>query len=106
MYCGHLRSRARLRCCAFRRYTEWPKPQPERRFTLLYDKVYRQDILREAWQRVKLLRRRAVSGRSGTGTQEPAVRTALVSRVQYTEARTAGKTRPLVSQSIKINKCQ
>ncbi len=29
------------------------KQQPERRFTLLYDKVCRQDILREAWQRVK-----------------------------------------------------
>jgi RNA-directed DNA polymerase len=29
------------------------KQQPERRFTLLYDKVCRQDILQEAWQRVK-----------------------------------------------------
>ena len=29
------------------------KQQPERRFTLLYDKVGRQDILQEAWQRVK-----------------------------------------------------
>ena len=29
------------------------KQQPRRRFTLLYDKVCRQDILREAWQRVK-----------------------------------------------------
>jgi RNA-directed DNA polymerase len=29
------------------------KQQPERRFTLLYDKVYRRDILREAWRRVK-----------------------------------------------------
>jgi len=29
------------------------KQQPERRFTLLYDKVCRQDILHEAWQRVK-----------------------------------------------------
>jgi hypothetical protein len=29
------------------------KLQPERRFTLLYDKVCRQDILQEAWQRVK-----------------------------------------------------
>ena len=29
------------------------KQQPKRRFTLLYDKVCRQDILREAWQRVK-----------------------------------------------------
>jgi RNA-directed DNA polymerase len=29
------------------------KQQPERRFTLLYDKVCRQDILREAWHRVK-----------------------------------------------------
>ena len=29
------------------------KQQPERRFTLLYDKVGRQDILQEAWQGVK-----------------------------------------------------
>src|SRR3989442_11745930 len=29
------------------------KQQPERRFTLLYDKVCRQDILQEAWRRVK-----------------------------------------------------
>ena len=29
------------------------KQQPRRRFTLLYDKVCRQEILREAWQRVK-----------------------------------------------------
>ena len=29
------------------------KQQPERRFTLLYDKVYRRDILQEAWKRVK-----------------------------------------------------
>src|SRR5437867_1746344 len=29
------------------------KQQPERRFTLLYDKVCRQDILQKAWQRVK-----------------------------------------------------
>jgi len=29
------------------------KQQPERRFTFLYDKVCRQDILQEAWRRVK-----------------------------------------------------
>ena len=29
------------------------KQQPKRRFTLLYDKVCRQDLLLEAWQRVK-----------------------------------------------------
>ena len=29
------------------------KQQPERRFTLLYDKVCRRDILQEAWKRVK-----------------------------------------------------
>jgi hypothetical protein len=29
------------------------KQQPERRFTLLYDKVCRRDILQEAWRRVK-----------------------------------------------------
>lgn len=29
------------------------KQQPQRRFTLLYDKVYRPDILEEAWKRVK-----------------------------------------------------
>src|SRR5271167_25836 len=29
------------------------KLQPERRFTLLYDKICRLDVLEEAWQRVK-----------------------------------------------------
>lgn len=29
------------------------KQQPERRFTLLYDKISRSDVLREAWKRVK-----------------------------------------------------
>jgi retron-type reverse transcriptase len=29
------------------------KQQPERRFTLFYDKVCRWDILQEAWQRVE-----------------------------------------------------
>jgi RNA-directed DNA polymerase len=29
------------------------KRQPERGFTLLYDKVYRRDVLQEAWRRVK-----------------------------------------------------
>lgn len=29
------------------------KKQPERRFTSLYDKIYREDILEEAWKRVK-----------------------------------------------------
>ncbi len=29
------------------------KRQPDRKFTLLYDKIYRPDIVQEAWQRVK-----------------------------------------------------
>jgi len=63
------------------------KQQPKRRFTLLYDKVCRQDILQEAWQRVKSNKgaaglddvehrrdtgvwRNAVSGRDRTGTSQ------------------------------------
>ncbi len=38
------------------------KQQPERRFTLLYDKVWRQDILREAWQRVRSNKKGGGSG--------------------------------------------
>ena len=84
------------------------KQQPERRFTLLYDKVCRQDILREAWQRVK-------SNKGAAGVDQMDIdairdygedrflneveqelrsrqyRTALVRRVHITEARTAGE---------------
>jgi len=42
------------------------KQQPERRFTLLYDKVCRQDILQEAWQRVK-------SNKGAAGVDQPSV---------------------------------
>jgi len=42
------------------------KQQSERRFTLLYDKVCRQDILQEAWQRVK-------SNKGAAGVDEVAI---------------------------------
>jgi hypothetical protein len=88
------------------------KQQPERRFTLLYDKVCRQDILREAWQRVK-------SNKGAAGVDQVDIdairdygedrflseveqelrsrqyRTALVRRVHIPKPGQPGKTRPL-----------
>ncbi len=88
------------------------KQQPERRFTLLYDKVCRQDILREAWHRVK-------SNKGAAGVDQVDIdaireygedrflseveqelrsrqyRTALVRRVHIPKPGQPGKTRPL-----------
>jgi hypothetical protein len=88
------------------------KQQPERRFTLLYDKVCRQDILREAWQRVK-------SNKGAAGVDQVDIdticdygqerflseveqelrsrqyRAALVRRVHIPKPGQPGKTRPL-----------
>ena len=44
------------------------KAQPERRFPLLYDKVCRQDILLEAWRRVKS--NKGAAGVDGEGIEE------------------------------------
>src|SRR5450755_948336 len=88
------------------------KQQPERRFTLLYDKVCRRDILQEAWQRVK-------SNKGAAGVDQVDIdairdygegrflneleqelrsrqyRTALVRRVHIPKPGQPGKTRPL-----------
>ena len=98
------------------------KQQPERRFTLLYDKVCRQDILREAWQRVK-------SNKGAAGADQVAIdaireygeerflneveqelrsreyRTALVRRVHIPKPGQPGKTRPLASRRFRTNCC-
>jgi len=88
------------------------KQQPERRFTLLYDKVCRQDILQEAWQRVKSNKGAAgvdqvdidAIREYGEGRflneleqelQSRQYRTALVRRVHIPKPGQPGKTRPL-----------
>jgi group II intron reverse transcriptase/maturase len=94
------------------------KQQPERRFTLLYDKVCRQDILREAWQRVK-------SNKGAAGVDQLDIdairdygedrflseveqelrsrqyRAALVRRVHIPKPGQPGKTRPLGIPTVK-----
>jgi retron-type reverse transcriptase len=94
------------------------KQQPERRFTLLYDKVCRQDILQEAWQRVK-------SNKGAAGVDEVAIdeireygearflgeieqelrngsyRVSLVRRVHIDKPGQPGKTRPLGIPTVK-----
>ena len=94
------------------------KQQPERRFTLLYDKVCRQDILPEAWQRVK-------SNKGAAGVdhvdidaicnfgeeqflhelsqelQSRKYRAALVRRVHIPKSGQPGKTRPLGIPTVK-----
>src|SRR6266852_4035670 len=88
------------------------KQQPERRFTLLHDKVCRQDILQKAWQRVK-------SNKGAAGVDEVDIdavreygearflseieqelrdgsyRASLVRRVHIAKTGQPGKTRPL-----------
>jgi hypothetical protein len=94
------------------------KQQPERRFTLLYDKVCRQDILREAWHRVK-------SNKGAAGVDQVDIeairdygedrflgeleqelrsrqyRAALVRRVHIPKTGQPGKTRPLGIPTVK-----
>src|SRR5579863_3256545 len=94
------------------------KQQPERRFTLLYDKVCRRDILQEAWQRVK-------SNKGAAGVDQVdsdairdcgedrflneleqelrsrQYRTALVRRVHIPKPGQPGKTRPLGIPTVK-----
>ena len=88
------------------------KQQPERRFTLLYDKVCRQDILQEAWQRVKS--NKGASGVDSVDIDEireygearflgdieqelrcDSYRVSLVRRVHIDKPGQPGKTRPL-----------
>src|SRR6266478_6150271 len=88
------------------------KQQPERRFTLLYDKVCRQDILQKAWQRVKCNK-----GAAGVDEvdidavreygearflseieqelRDGSYRASLVRRVHIAKTGQPGKTRPL-----------
>jgi RNA-directed DNA polymerase len=94
------------------------KEQPERRFTLLYDKVCRQDILQEAWKRVK-------SNKGAAGVDQVDIeavcnhgeerflcelaqelrsrsyRAALVRRVHIPKSGQPGKTRPLGIPTVK-----
>ena len=94
------------------------KQQPGRRFTLLYDKVCRQDILQEAWQRVK-------SNKGAAGVDQVDIdtirnygearfldeleqelrnrqyRVALVRRVHIPKPGQPGKTRPLGIPTVK-----
>ena len=94
------------------------KQQPRRRFTLLYDKVCRQDILREAWQRVKT--NKGAAGVDNIDIQairdygedrflneleqelrSRCYRTALVRRVHIPKPGQPGKTRPLGIPTVK-----
>src|SRR5437660_2294004 len=94
------------------------KQQPERRFTLLYDKVCRRDILQEAWQRVK-------SNKGAAGVDQVDIdairdygedrflneleqelrsrqyRVSLVRRVHIPKPGQPGKTRPLGIPTVK-----
>ena len=91
------------------RYTEWPSSNRIRRFTLLYDKVCRQDILQDAWQRVKtnkgaagvdnvdIDRRSATTAKSGSWRElEQELRSwqlpdCVGAAGSHTKARTAGE---------------
>jgi group II intron reverse transcriptase/maturase len=94
------------------------KQQPERRFTLLYDKVCRQDILQEAWKRVRSNGKAAgVDQQSLTDVREYGeerflseieqelrqnrYRAAEVRRVHIPKSGQPGKTRPLGIPTVK-----
>src|SRR6266851_7842908 len=94
------------------------KQQPERRFTLLYDKVCRQDILQEAWRRVKSnkgaagvddvdigeIREYGEARFLGDIEQElrgGSYRVSLVRRVHIDKPGQPGKTRPLGIPTVK-----
>src|SRR5215469_6351389 len=94
------------------------KQQPERRFTLLYDKVCRQDILREAWHQVKFnkgaagvdqididaIREYGEEGFLREVEQElrsRCYRSSLVRRVHIPKPGQPGKTRPLGIPTVK-----
>jgi len=94
------------------------KQQPERRFTLLYDKVCRQDILLEAWRRVKSKKGAAGADQVGIDTirdygeerflseleqelRSRSYRVAMVRRVHIPKPGQPGKTRPLGIPTVK-----
>jgi len=94
------------------------KQQPERRFALLYDKVCRQDILQEAWQRVKSNKGAAgvdnvdideireygearFLGEIEQGLRNGSYRASLVRRVHIPKPGQPGKTRPLGIPTVK-----
>lgn len=94
------------------------KQQPERRFTLLYDKVCRQDILQWAWQRVKSNKGSAgvdqvdmdairdygeerFLAELGQELRSHQYRAALVRRVHIPKPGQPGKTRPLGIPTVK-----
>ena len=94
------------------------KQQPERRFTLLYDKVCRQDILQEAWRRVKSNKGAAgvddvdidevreygearFLGEIEQALRDGSYRVSLVRRVHIPKTGQPGKTRPLGIPTVK-----
>jgi len=94
------------------------KQQPERRFALLYDKVCRQDILQEAWRRVKSNKGAAgvdevdidgvreygearFLGEIEQALRDGSYRVSLVRRVHIPKTGQPGKTRPLGIPTVK-----
>lgn len=94
------------------------KQQPERRFTLLYDKVCRQDILQEAWRRVKSNKGAAgvdevdmneireygearFLGETEQELRDGSYRVSFVRRVHIPKPGQPGKTRPLGIPTVK-----
>jgi RNA-directed DNA polymerase len=96
----------------------YPRVGPERRFTLLYDKVCRQDILQEAWRRVKSNKGAAgvddvdidevreygearFLGEIEQELRNGSYRASLVRRVHIEKPGQPGKTRPLGIPTVK-----